>query len=776
MTVERPVEIELKYAVADRTVGERLLNADSLAGFRPTGAPHATQHEDRYVDSADGALTRAGFAARLRTSASGTLITLKSTAESEGSLHRREELEGPADRTSEVANWPASAARSLILELCGDAPLVELVTIRQFRRRRDLELPGAGAAVELSLDEVDVVSHGRVVERFLELELELVRGSVADLAPLQALLDGHHGLSAAPGSKLERALLAARAGRSGPAKAAASPPVASTDRSEPSPNDSGTESKPVAEASSPATDTVLAAEEVPAAAQDRMVGSAQAMDSAPEASADSGEPADTTDEVEAAADGAPGAADKAPVEADGASVEADGASVEADGASVEADQASVPQIDGEADEIALDEPSIGGAPDVLTFGDDPDMPDEDAPGGPEASLAVAQPESEGPVVEAQPKRPVRAHGVADVGRVRTPEDGPVEGAVIDLETLEHTPELIDEAEAAVPLVLGSHAGVDEIGEIPVGKTPGVTADDLHAEAGRKVLRFHLARMIAREPGTREGKDPEELHGMRVSTRRMRAAWRVFGDGFRDGRTAKFQKRLRSVAARLGTVRDLDVLIDATEEFANNLPSGERDGLEPLIAAWRDQRDAGRRLLVRELDSDGHRRFVEDYRDFVLTPGADVRPVDPTSPHRVRDTAGSRIWSAYERVRAYESVLKWADVPTLHQLRIEAKRLRYTLEFVREALGPEAPALISRVVALQDHLGAMNDAEVGANMARAYLVAHAGELSDSQSGAISRYLVAREREVARLKRSVGVPWRGVSGPTFRRALGRTLAAL
>ena len=103
----------------------------------------------------------------------------------------------------------------------------------------------------------------------------------------------------------------------------------------------------------------------------------------------------------------------------------------------------------------------------------------------------------------------------------------------------------------------------------------------------------------------------------------------------------------------------------------------------------------------------------------------MRAVDPTSPHRVRDTAGSRIWTAYEHVRAYESVLKWADVATLHQLRIEAKRLRYTLEFVREALGPEAPALISRVVALQDHLGAMNDADIASHMARAFLVEHAG---------------------------------------------------
>ena len=49
---------------------------------------------------------------------------------------RREELEGPADRTAGPLDWPASDARSLILELAGDAPLLELVTIRQLRRKR----------------------------------------------------------------------------------------------------------------------------------------------------------------------------------------------------------------------------------------------------------------------------------------------------------------------------------------------------------------------------------------------------------------------------------------------------------------------------------------------------------------------------------------------------------------------------------------------------------------------------------------------------------------
>ena len=39
-------------------------------------------------------------------------------------------------RTAGPLEWPASDARSLVLELAGDAPLVELVTVRQLRRKR----------------------------------------------------------------------------------------------------------------------------------------------------------------------------------------------------------------------------------------------------------------------------------------------------------------------------------------------------------------------------------------------------------------------------------------------------------------------------------------------------------------------------------------------------------------------------------------------------------------------------------------------------------------
>src|SRR6185295_12059595 len=145
----------------------------------------STQVEDRYIDTVDGALARAGFAARIRQTAMTTTVAVKSAVRrlNGDAMHRREELEGPADRTSPPRDWPPSDARSLILEQCGDAPLVEVVTIRQLRRKRILERDGT--AVEVSLDEVDAVLRSRVVGRFVELEVELMRGDEAGLGEIE---------------------------------------------------------------------------------------------------------------------------------------------------------------------------------------------------------------------------------------------------------------------------------------------------------------------------------------------------------------------------------------------------------------------------------------------------------------------------------------------------------------------------------------------------------------------------------------------------------------
>lgn len=581
---ERSVEVELKYRVSDLASAERYLTAEQIGTFSGGSAARASQFEDRYVDTADGAMARAGFAVRVRQSGGTTVVSVKSLARTEGpgGAHRREELEGPADRTVGPLEWPPSDARSLVLELAGDAPLVEVVTIRQLRRKRVVR--DGDTRVELSLDEVDVVARSRVVDRFVELEAELVKGAEERLATLADVFATDPALEPSTGSKLEAAMALLGAGG-------------------------------------------------------------------------------------------------------------------------------------------------GPAPQPRTPGGNGHQPTRDG-----------SPTSE-PAEDASDHEVAQHHEVSP-----------------------SSSDVVDEAADA--------AASDE--RLVAGKTPGVTADDHVAEAGRKVMRFHLARMLAREAGVRTGEDLEDVHAMRVATRRQRAAWRVFGAAFRAGRTKRYRTGLREIGARLGAVRDLDVQLETADHYRADLPVAEQRALEPLLADWRTHRDDARVLLIRELDSDGYQRWVDDYRDFVRTEGASVLPVGPTQPHRIRDTTPSRVWTAYEQVRGYESVLRWADVETLHELRIAGKWLRYSLEFVREALGDDSGPLIVRVTALQDHLGLMNDADVAASMARTYLVEHAGDLSALESGAIGRYLVNREREVARLRRSVGPTWRGVVGIGFRRALGRVVA--
>ena len=153
--------------------------------------------------------------------------------------------------------------------------------------------------------------------------------------------------------------------------------------------------------------------------------------------------------------------------------------------------------------------------------------------------------------------------------------------------------------------------------------------------------------------------------MRVATRRMRAAWRVFGDGFRPatrhGAIPQPAARRRPQAGR--RPRHRRARDRAWRSTARPCRPRSGSALEPLLDDWRAQREAGRVVLMRELDSDGYRRFVDDYRAFV----ADARRGRArASRRRNRITSATRrdraSGCAYEQVLAYGPVLRWADVP------------------------------------------------------------------------------------------------------------------
>lgn len=321
--------------------------------------------------------------------------------------------------------------------------------------------------------------------------------------------------------------------------------------------------------------------------------------------------------------------------------------------------------------------------------------------------------------------------------------------------------------------------------------PGLLPDDTMAEGARKTLWFHFQRMLAHEAGTRLGEDPEALHDMRVATRRMRAALPIFQDYLDMDVVRPYLKGLRRTGRLLGAVRDLDVFYEKTRSYLDTLPAERRSELDPLLEVWRAQRDQARAAMLAYLDSPRYARFVEQFGEFLSTPGAGALPTVAAGgeplPHRLRHVVPVALYRRLAEVRAFDEWLTGTNVPLsrYHQLRIASKGLRYALEYFREILGPTAKSLIDAVKGLQDLLGDMNDAVVACNLLRDYLTwgtwGHRPDQNDFADSMIvspgaAAYLAYRQTELQGLLARFPEVWATFHGPEFGRWLADAVAEL
>lgn len=109
-------------------------------------------------------------------------------------------------------------------------------------------------------------------------------------------------------------------------------------------------------------------------------------------------------------------------------------------------------------------------------------------------------------------------------------------------------------------------------------------------AGRIVLTRWRETMSYRE-GTLAGEDIEELHAMRVSSRRLRAAMDAFVDVFPARSFRRYLREVKRITDTLGDARDLDVAIDHLTVLLPDLEPIDRPGLEGLIDRYEQQRRA-----------------------------------------------------------------------------------------------------------------------------------------------------------------------------------------
>jgi CHAD domain-containing protein len=323
---------------------------------------------------------------------------------------------------------------------------------------------------------------------------------------------------------------------------------------------------------------------------------------------------------------------------------------------------------------------------------------------------------------------------------------------------------------------------DRLEELITRKKPGITPGDDFAEAGRKVLGYHFAQMLLHEAGTRAGDDIEELHDMRVATRRMRAAFEVFEKAFQPKAIKVHLKGLRATGRALGAVRDLDVFMEKAQQYLDSLPQEQRTGLDPLLNLWQDKRRTDRAQMLNYLDSQDYADFKSKFARFVTTPGAGVKNTTENKPHEVRHVAPILVYTRFGVVRTYGPLLESATIDQLHALRIEFKKLRYTLEFFSEVLGEENKELINGIKQLQDHLGDLNDADVACSILRQFIdnwearQMHLPIAERENPEPVVAYLASKHAERYFLTTTFQEAWKEFDQPEVRRNLALAVSVL
>jgi CHAD domain-containing protein len=337
-----------------------------------------------------------------------------------------------------------------------------------------------------------------------------------------------------------------------------------------------------------------------------------------------------------------------------------------------------------------------------------------------AHLRGARP---GPLVRLRTRRSgvVVQNGERDVAEVVTDAVAIFEGRRIARRFDEIEVELIDGDAAAMKAIVRRlrQAGAVESDSRPkvfqaldLWPPPPPPRPRRSAPAGEHVaaaLREQFEEIVGHDPGTRLGRDPEELHQMRVATRRMRAILRAARPLLDPEWVRPLRDELGWLGGALGPVRDLDVLVDHLRSDAHLLGAEDERAFLPLLDALRAEHDADRAALLEALRAP---RFVALVDRLDEATGA---------PAVVADGPSLRRLAAREFRRLRRTVRGLGSDPpddALHATRIAVKRARYAAELAERAVGGALAPVIRDAKVLQDVLGDHQDAAVAEARIRA----------------------------------------------------------
>ena len=241
-----------------------------------------------------------------------------------------------------------------------------------------------------------------------------------------------------------------------------------------------------------------------------------------------------------------------------------------------------------------------------------------------------------------------------------------------------------------------------------------------SSAGDVILAYidgQTARLRALNPAVRRG-EPDAVHQMRVTTRRLRAALQEFPMVVPEPAT-RLRGELRWLGRVLADARDAEVLERYFEEELARTPVELVIGpaRARVTAHFAPLHAAGRAAVLEALDSPRYLRIIDDL-DRLLADRARTEASMATAAEILPDAVAH----AYRRTKRRMGRARRAPAGAprdvgLHEARKAAKRARYAAEAVEPAFGKKARRFAKRMKKVQSVLGDHQDAVIARRVAR-----------------------------------------------------------
>jgi CHAD domain-containing protein len=277
-----------------------------------------------------------------------------------------------------------------------------------------------------------------------------------------------------------------------------------------------------------------------------------------------------------------------------------------------------------------------------------------------------------------------------------------------------------------------------------------------------LIQRQTRRLGKLQPEVLADHDPEPLHQLRVSLRRLRTVLQQFAPALVLPDTIS-DRRMAKVARHTGLTRDLDVLQQRLHgSLIPLLPAEEQKALRPVLKRLKRERRQAFEGLEEALRSGPYLKLLARLHHWQAQPRFTPLGKQPL-----------RSWLLEWQATASASLFLhdgWFATdphdPALHELRKRLKALRYTLEPLEELVGPSLSRWIALLRQAQDHLGELHDLQVLSE----------GLFDPQRPGQPEISLPALQAEISRAQAQQWRGWRELAGTLHGAAARQELQAI